>query len=162
MTRNDGLLLMTVVLALYGVGNVWLVQVSSYPLWAYVGPREFHAYHVAWWHSIWGVILAPAGLLVIASVLLLWWRPDGVPGWEVWLGVALQLALVLGTALWWAPLMARLSTPEDGLVRSLYPLLLATHWLRVAIVTAYGVLTVWMLAQNAWLDCGTRLADGSR
>ena len=40
MTRNDGLLLATVVLALYGVGNVWPVQVSSYPLWAYVGPRS--------------------------------------------------------------------------------------------------------------------------
>jgi hypothetical protein len=30
-------------------------------------------------------------------------------------------------------------------------LLMATHWLRVAIVTAYGALTLWMIAQSAWL-----------
>ena len=97
------------------------------------------------------MILAPAVFLVLASVLMLRWRPAGVPGWAVWLGLALQMALVFGTALWWGPLMARLSTPESGLVQSLYPMLVATHWLRVAIVTAYGSLTVWMLAQSAWL-----------
>ena len=113
--------------------------------------REIHAYHVAWWHSIWGVILALAGLLVIASVLMLHWRPQGVPAWDVWCGVGLQFLLVLGTALWWGPLMARLSTEEGGLAEDIFPLLIRSHWIRVGIVTAYGGLSVWMLAQNAWL-----------
>src|SRR5512138_1072945 len=145
MNWTRWLLVAAAVLGIYAVGNIWPVQLSSYPLWAYVGQREFHAYHVAWWHSIWGVILAPASLLFVVSVLMLWWRPAGVPGWAVWAGFGLQLALLLGTALWWGPLMARLSTPEGGLVRGLFPLLLRTHWLRVAIVTAYGALAVWML-----------------
>ncbi len=154
MTRNEWLLLGAVALGLYAVGNIWPVQVSSYRLWTYVGQREFHAYHVAWWHSIWGVIIAPAGLLVVVAALMLVWRPPNVPGWAVWLGFGLQMALVLGTALWWGPLMARLSTPEGGLVRALYPRLMLSHWLRVAIVTAYGALTVWMLARSTWLARG--------
>lgn len=32
-------------LGFYGVGQVWLAQLSSYALWTYVGEREFGAYH---------------------------------------------------------------------------------------------------------------------
>jgi len=151
MTRSDGLLLLTVVLGLYAAGNIWVVQLSAYPLWAYVGRREMRAYHVAWWHSIWGVILAPAILLVTASVLMLRWRPRGVPSWDLWAGVGLQIALVLGTAIWWGPLMARLTNSNDGLSHELFRLMLRTHWIRVGVVTAYAGLSVWMLIQNAWL-----------
>src|SRR5438552_3406736 len=99
MNRNQWLLLATCALSLYSVGNIWPVQLSSYRLWRYVGPREFHAYHLAWWHSIWGVILGPAVLVFVGALLMLRWRVPGVPTWAVWAGLALQLALVLGTAL---------------------------------------------------------------
>jgi hypothetical protein len=47
---NARLLLLTVfALSLYGIGQVWLVQLSSYPLWRYVGEEQFPAYHQAWW-----------------------------------------------------------------------------------------------------------------
>ncbi len=150
MDGNRWLLVAAAALGIYAVGNIWPVQLSSYPLWAHVGDREFHAYHVAWWHSIWGPIIAPAGLLFVVSVLLLRWRPAGVPGWAIWAQFGLQLGLVLGTALYWGPLMARLSTPGGGLARALYPRLLATHWLRVGLVTAYGALALWMLVKDAW------------
>ena len=97
--RPQWLLLATFALSVYGTGQVWLVQLSSYPLFRFVGPHEFHAYHLAWWRSIWGVVLAPAALVVIGALMMLWWRPPGVPAWSVWLGLALQIALVLGTLL---------------------------------------------------------------
>jgi hypothetical protein len=53
------------------------------------------------------------------------------------------------TAVYWGPLMARLSTPESGLSLPLYHTLMQTHWLRVAIVTAYGLLVFWMLTRSA-------------
>ncbi|MGH7615604.1 MAG: hypothetical protein ACREPM_00070 [Gemmatimonadaceae bacterium] len=80
-------------------------------------------------------------------------RNDGLLLTTVVLGVyavGLQALLVLGTALWWGPLMARLSTAEGGLAEDLFPPLTRTHWIRVGIVTAYGALSVWMLTQNAW------------
>lgn len=106
-------------MSIYGVGQVWLVRLSSYRLWAYVGQHEFRAYHAAWWRSIWGAILAPA-------------------------------ALVLGTAFEWGPLMARLEAPSGRLSLECYQLLMRTHWLRVAIITAYALLMLWMLSRNTW------------
>jgi len=47
------------------MGTVWLVQLSSYPLWAHVGLKEFYDYHIAWWHSIWIPVLFPAGLAFV-------------------------------------------------------------------------------------------------
>ena len=155
MNRSQWLLLATCAMSLYSVGNIWPVQLSSYRLWRYVGPREFHAYHLAWWHSIWGVILAPAVLVFVGALLMFWWRAPGVPPWAVWAGLGLQLALVLGTVLWWGPLMARLEDSGGGLATARFELLMRTHWLRVAIVTAYGALTVWMVAQSAWLGVAT-------
>jgi hypothetical protein len=150
MNESHWLLLGTCALSLYAVGQVWLVQLSSYPLWTYVGEQEFRTYHAAWWHSIWGVVLAPAALLIIGAALMLWWRAPGVPAWATWLGGALQAALLLGTAIWWGPLMARLETPSGGLSLERYQLLMTTHWIRVGIVSAYGLLLLWMLAQSAW------------
>jgi hypothetical protein len=46
--------------------------------------------------------------------------------------------------------MARLEAPDGGMLRDRYQLLLISHWLRVAIVTAYALLALWMLAQSAW------------
>jgi hypothetical protein len=144
------LLLGTCALSLYGVGQVWLVQLSSYQLWVHVGEREFHAYHAAWWRGIWGVILAPAALLIVAATLMLWWRAPGVPAWETWVGCALQGALLFDTAVWWGPLMARLETQGGGLSLERYRLLTTTHWIRVAIVSTYGALALWMVAQSTW------------
>ncbi len=130
MIASHFLLFGACALGLFGAGQVWLVQLSSYPLWTYVGEREFRAYHLAWWHSIWGVILAPAALLLICAALMLWWPAPGVPEWAPWLGAGLQAALLLGTAAWWGPLMARLEMPDGGLSADRYKLLMRTHWLR--------------------------------
>jgi hypothetical protein len=151
MNKTQWLLLGSCALGLYGMGQVWLVQLSSYRLWAYVGELEFRSYHQAWWQSIWGVILAPAVLLLIGALLMLWWRAPGVPPWATWLGAALQIVLLLGTAAWWGPLlMARLETAAGGLSPERYQLLMTTHWIRVGIVSAYGLLALWMLSQSAW------------
>jgi hypothetical protein len=150
MNKSQWLLMGATALSFYGVGQIWLVQVSSYPLWAYVGEKEFRAYHQAWWRGIWGVILAPAALLFVGSALMLWWRAPGVPAWATWTGFVLQLGLLLGTAIWWGPLMARLEEPNGALAADRYRALLASHWLRVGLVTAYALLVFWMLGRSAW------------
>ncbi|HUO02502.1 MAG TPA: hypothetical protein VMU31_06970 [Rhizomicrobium sp.] len=139
------LLLCVFALSLYGTGQVWLVQLSSYPLWRHVGAAEFPAYHLAWWRSIWGVVLGPAALVFLGAFLMLAWRGPEIPLWAAWTGVALQLGLALGTALWWGPLMARLEGASGGPDPARFTLLLQTHWLRVALVTAYSVLLSWMM-----------------
>jgi hypothetical protein len=45
--------------------------------------------------------------------------------------------------------MARLANPETGLILPLYRELMLTHWIRVALVTGYGLLAFWMLLRSA-------------
>jgi hypothetical protein len=112
IARSRRLLFATSALGLYAVGNIWFVQLVSYRLWPYVGKQEAYAYHIAWWHSIWGVLLIPAG---VVSLAMLWIRPDGVSRKTGRLGFALQLMIYIVTGAWFGPLMARLATPDAGL-----------------------------------------------
>jgi hypothetical protein len=137
------------VLSMYGVGNVWFVHLLSYRLWPYVGRGQAFAYHIAWWHSIWGVIFIPAGVVFLGSALMLRVRPAGVPRQIVRIGFALQLVIYALTAAWWGPLMARLVTEQAGLSMHLYGLLMTTHWLRLALITAYGATCCFMMLRMA-------------
>jgi hypothetical protein len=97
----------------------------------------------------WGRDLCSCRPRVLGFYLDVLVPPAGVPRWAVWLGFCLQVLLYALTAVYWGPLMARLSTPESGLSLPLYHTLMQTHWLRVAIVTAYGLLVFWMLTRSA-------------
>src|SRR5215470_9245161 len=83
VTRGRWLSVITSGLGLYAVGNVWLVQLVCYRLWPFVGRGEAFGYHLAWWHSIWGVLFVPAGLVFLGATALLWLRPFGVSGSQV-------------------------------------------------------------------------------
>lgn len=149
ITRGRLLVLGTSALGLYAVGNVWLVQVVCYRLWAHVGRSEAFGYHIAWWHSLWGVLFVPAALVFLGALAVLWIRPPGVSRGLVWLGLALQLVIWVSTAVWWAPLMARLVTPDSGMSLHDYHLLMSTHWIRLALITAYGITSFYMLIKSA-------------
>jgi hypothetical protein len=149
MNANRWLLLVNLAVGFYNVGLIWLTQVVCYPLWGHVGKAEFSQYHLAWWHGIWGVCFVPAGLAVLGAMAMLWLRPPGVPASAVRLGLALQAATWVLTALWWAPLQMRIE--EGGFSVPVFRLLLETHWGRVALVTAYGFLLFWMAAR-AWSE----------
>jgi len=149
IARGQWLLLVTSALGLYAVGNVWLVQMVCYRLWPLVGPREAFSYHVAWWHSIWGVLFGPSAILVLGAVALLQVHPSNLNVRPVWLGLALLVLTSVGTAAWWAPLMARLVAPDGAMLLRDYQLLMSTHWIRVALITTYGITYFYMLIKSA-------------
>jgi hypothetical protein len=159
MNVKKNLLLINLILSFMGVGQVWQVQLSSYPLWAYVGPNEFRTYHIAWWHSIWIPLFIPAGLAIVCTIALLWWRPSNIGKSSVRGAIVVLIITYVLTSIWWGPLMALIgSTPVEaqdivhafpyfatlGLQSKtepqLYALLLSTHWLRTALLTLYGIL----------------------
>src|SRR5579871_4283068 len=144
------LLLGNLVFSTIGVGQIWLVQLSSYRLWALVGPGEFHAYHIAWWHSIWGPIFIPVGLALGCNIALFWFRSPALPRSVLWVGIALFILTYALTTVWWAPLMAligaspaefqavfswapQLRSLRERTQDQLYDLLVATHWFRVTL-----------------------------
>src|ERR1700736_4705005 len=108
------LLLLNLAFSMMGVGQIWQVQLSSYPLWAYVGPHEYHNYHIAWWHSIWLPLFVPAGLAVLCTIGLFWLRPATVPRSAVWAAMSILFVTYGLTFIWWAPLMALIgATPSE-------------------------------------------------
>ena len=74
------------------------------------------------------------------------WRPPIVASWAVWLALAIQILVYIGTAFWWGPGQSSLSHAllADGSLDKTYVLLLNTQWIRVALITAAGVLELWM------------------
>lgn len=157
------LLLLNVALCFMGVGQVCMVQMSSYPLWAYVGAKEIHDYHIAWWHSIWIPLFIPAGLSMICTVCLFWFRAAAVPRSLIWTAIAILIITYGLTCIWWGPLMALIgATPQEfnavftwaswldafrlrnKTQPQLFNLLITTHWLRLALLTAYGFVIFWM------------------
>jgi hypothetical protein len=144
------LLLVTLAAACYDVGTVWMVQLG-YWLWPIVAPADFQRhYHGAWALGILPVIFPVAGVALAGSFAMLRWRPAEVPPWAVRAGAALQAVAWGLTAVWWAPIQANLhyATLPDGGVNPDFTLLFNSHWLRVGLHTAYGVLLLWMAART--------------
>lgn len=149
IARGQWLLLITSAPALYAVGNVWLVQLVCYRLWPLVGRREAFSYHLAWWRSIWGVLFGPSAIVVLGAFALLWMHSSNVNRKLAWVGLSLLVLTSVGTAVWWAPLMARLVAPNGQMLLPDYRLLMSTHWIRVALITATGITYFYMLIKSA-------------
>jgi hypothetical protein len=83
----------------------------------------------------------------VFALAMLRWRPPRISLRAVWLAVGVLIAVYGLTAVWWGPLMARLIHAVDptGVTTYEYRLLLTTHWLRVALITAYAVLVFWFV-----------------
>lgn len=136
MHFSDWLLVITFVLVWYHVGIVWLVQVVAWPLFGYVGHNEFEAYHLAWWRGIRYVIFVPGVFALLGGILLLRFRPAGIPTWLLATGLGLYVLMYVLTVVWWGPQQARMKTTAEPR----FALLNRTHWIRTALVSGYGIL----------------------
>jgi uncharacterized membrane protein len=128
---------------LFMTGVIWLVQVVHYPLFERVGEAEFPGYErrhtslITW-------VVGPAMLIeAITGLLLLWFRPTGVPLAQLWMGIALIAVIWLSTALVQVPCHAALS---DGFDRVTHRRLVATNWIRTVAWSLRGLL----LLSLAW------------
>ena len=132
MSLADWLLLCAVAFGWYHTGFIWLVQVVAWPLFGYVGPKEFERYHQAWWRGIRFILFIPSALAGVAGLWLLFVRPVGVPEWLVALAFTAYVLTYVVTAIWFGPQQAAL----NDACSPRFELILRTHWLRTALVTA--------------------------
>lgn len=86
------------------------------------------------------VVFPQAALATLGALALL--RSLEIPKAALWLGLSIQLSLWLLTALLWGRWQGQIAlgaTPPGHLGPAnaeLYQLLVATHWLRVALITS--------------------------
>jgi hypothetical protein len=112
--------------------------------------HPYHPYQKSLSQSIWAPALFPAGLEFVGAVLMIRWRPKHVSTRAIWLGILLQIAWVVGTLVWWAPLMMSLGSVRGEFSVIQYHELLTTHWIRVGLLTTYAILIFWVAAMS-WI-----------
>jgi hypothetical protein len=71
--------LITLALTLYMVGMIWSMQALEYPLFAYVRPAEFPAYHARHDRALPLLVILPSLLALLSAVLVIWSLPADVP-----------------------------------------------------------------------------------
>jgi hypothetical protein len=149
MTKAQWILIITLAASFYGVGNIWMTQ-CGWRLWTYVDPADFGAYHNAWWAMIKPVVFPVAGVAVLGSIALIWWRPEGVTATPVWLNLALHVATYTGTAVFWGRWQAQthLAKMPDGSLDPTYMRAMSTHWIRSLLITLNGLAAFWMMVEH--------------
>lgn len=141
MTSNF-VLIANLVSTCYMVGLIWMVQIVHYPLFAKVGAEQYESYQTHH-QSLTTLVVGPPMLLeLITSLLLLWYRPAGIPSWLIYFGIALLAVVWLSTAFIQVPCHEKLTSGFDAAVHSR---LVTSNWIRTIGWTARGALAAWML-----------------
>lgn len=122
------------------LGLILTIQLVHYPLFARVGESGWPTYEAEHQRRITWLV----GPLMLAELLSAGWLavrpPPGLPGWSLWLGLALVLVIWVSTALVQSPLHGRLSGRFDS---RLHARLIGSNWLRTVAWGMRAGLCVW-------------------
>ncbi len=131
--------------ALYMTGVIWMCQIAHYPLFADVGagmPAYQRRNRVRTTYVVGPAMLAE---LVTAAIVVIA-RPDAIPAWATWLGLALVAVCWTVTMALSVPAHERLSARYD---EAALERLVRTNWIRTAAWSGHGALALWMLVVAA-------------
>src|SRR6516164_2454082 len=98
MLSTRWILLAYVALAFYDAGMSWTLQLMHYPLYHEVGVAEFSRYIRANNQRAVVPAILPALATFVASLLLLWRRPEVMPSIMAASAVLLNIAVLISTA----------------------------------------------------------------
>ena len=122
-------------------GLIWFVQVVHYPMFAYVGPEAFAAYHARHTTRTLWVVIGPMVVELLTAAALAWLHPAA---WT-WAGLALVVVIWLSTAAVQVPRHGRLSKAFDAaVVRSLS----RTNWVRTVAWSLRAGLMAWAVGMG--------------
>ena len=123
-------LLLWSVLSFWGLGQIWLVQIVVYPLFAKVGEPEYIDYHRFYTSRIPLVVILPGFASFLLPIPLAFFGPD-VPAWMTAANIAMGIVGLLVTVLLEIPRHGRLERGRQERRHHLRidPLQLAAHGL---------------------------------
>jgi hypothetical protein len=131
-------------LVFYSTGAAFIEGFVNYSSWHLIGPAEFPAFHKFITPRVLALLVVPAGLGTVFSILMLWIRPAPIPIWSVWLVIALQMVLWVSSVTIQIPIQLKLQT--QGLSIPLVDHLILTNWwLRRVPYGITAALFLWMM-----------------
>ena len=134
-------------LVFYTTGAGFIESFVNYSSWHLIGESEFTAYHRFISPRVLMFLVVPAVLGTVFNVLMLWFRPQTIPRWSVWLSIALQAVVWISSATIQIPIQVQLSA--KGLSIPLIERLIQTNLLLRRI--PYGIIAllfVWMMIRT--------------
>ncbi len=140
-------LLLNLVLAYYNVGTIWALEIDIFRTWKLLDTKTFHNVQDVHWKKLPYWVFLPVGLSFIGSIALIWFHPDKIHIWEIWLAFAAQFLSHFLTVILWGPWQAKLSKDTLGGASPYLAKILNTHWLRTALINIYGLMLLYMTIQ---------------
>lgn len=137
-------LLLQLAATLSMVGIIWFVQIVHYPLFPQVGREEFRRYEMDHQRLTLWAVGPPMLAELFTAILLLWWKPAGIPAVALWSGLVLLLSVWVVTYTVQVPQHASLIVSYDGAIQRR---LVLGNWYRTFAWSARGLLVLWMVSQ---------------
>lgn len=142
MLTPNLILIANLISTCYMMGLIWMVQIVHYPLFGKVGAEQFVEYQTSH-QSLTTIVVGPPMLIeFLTAMLLIWYRPAGVPDWLIYVALALLAVVWASTAFVQVPCHEKLTHGFDAAIHSR---LVVSNWIRTVGWTARGVLVTWML-----------------
>lgn len=129
-------LLLNLALAFYNAGTIWAHEIDIFRTWKLVGRENFHRIQQSHWRKLPYWVFLPVGLGLAGAVALLWFRPPTVSRPVVAAALLCQITSLILTGLFWGPWQAKLSRDERGSDSPYLTKILASHWIRTALINA--------------------------
>lgn len=92
----------------------WYTQVATYPLFAFIGNKDFLKYHLEYQHRLPFSIYAPYSLLIFGTLLLFVFHPAQISLAWIIVITALNLAIMVESLIFAAPVHKRLDEQGFG------------------------------------------------
>lgn len=142
MDTSHFFLLLWTGLIFWVLGQIWLVQIVIYPLFARVGGADYVAYHRFYSRHISLPVILPGFAAFLTPIPLALWGPQ-VPGWMSTANIAGGVIGLLVTVLLEIPRHARLE--KHGKDPKVIAELIRFNWPRTLSITLQAVSTLLML-----------------
>jgi len=148
MMTKEIFLLLNLVVAFYNVGTIWAIEVDIFRTWRLVDAKSFHTVQSTHWKKLTYWVFIPVGLSFIGSIILFWYHPLKIPIWEIGLAFSFQFFSHVLTAIFWGQWQAKLSHDNLGSASPWLIKILKTHWIRTALINAYGFMLLCITIQS--------------
>ena len=127
-------------LAAYNAGNMMSLQIQHYGIYPFVGKENFKSYMNANNKAAFIPAILPGMLMLILSIILLFFRPVFMTTWEAIVSLALNIIAFISTFKWQRKLQSDMA--NTGYDDEKIKLLLSTNWIRTIAFILLGILTI--------------------
>ena len=130
-------------LAAYNAGNMMSLQIQHYGIYPFVGKDNFKTYMIANNKAAFIPAVLPGFLMLILSIVLLFFRPVFMTTLETALSLALNIIAFISTFKWQRKLQSDMA--NTGYDEIKIKLLLSTNWIRTIAFILLVTLTISIL-----------------